>query len=76
MIFFRTADDYVHHIGKARATDAPLPEFVVDLGRDDQLPRIGVKKAFDDSLDVAVGDDVAVADKHGKAPFQWCWSCR
>jgi len=66
VIVFGDADDDVHHIRKAAAADAALAELVVDFSRNDQLPGIGIEEAVDDGLNVAIGDDVAVADEHGR----------
>ena len=65
VVSFGDADDDVHHIRKAAAADAALAHFVVDLGRHDELPGVLIEQVEDDPFDVAVGDDVAVADEHG-----------
>jgi hypothetical protein len=65
VISFGDADDDVHHIRKAAAADAALTHLMVDLGRNDELPGILLEQVEDDALDLAIRDDVAVADEHG-----------
>src|SRR5690348_6329368 len=64
MIFFRHPDDRFHHIREAAATASLLPERMIDLRRNDELPGIGIEKRDDRGLDLLLLDDVAVADQH------------
>jgi len=74
MVVFGDPDYGFHHIWKAAATAAALAERMVDLGRHDELPRIGVEQRPDGLLDFLVRDQVAVADQHSKArsPLTHC----
>jgi len=66
MVVFGDPDYGFHHIWKAAATAAALLKEVIDLGRNDELPRITVEKLADRALDFLLGDQVAVTDKHQK----------
>jgi hypothetical protein len=68
MIILGDPDDKVDHIGKAGTTLAALFESAKHLGRYDDLPGIGLQKFGHDRLDLLVGDDIAMANEHGKAP--------
>jgi hypothetical protein len=43
VVFLRDTDNRFHHIREAAATAATLGKRVIDLGRDDELPGIGVE---------------------------------
>ena len=64
VIIFRDPDDNVHHIWKAAAASSTHGDGVIDLCRDDELPRIVNEKLGDSVLDVAFRDHIAVADEH------------
>ncbi len=70
MISFGDPNDNVHHIGETLTAGAALAELMVDLGRNDELPRLHIEKASDDLFDVAVSDDVAMTDEHGQGPWR------
>jgi hypothetical protein len=67
VVLFCHGKDNVHHIRNAAGAFAALVEFPVDHGRDDDLPGILAQQAQDNLLDIPVGYDVALADKHGQA---------
>ena len=64
VVLFRHLDDDVHHIRHAARAFVPLVQGLVDHGGNNDLPGIFGKKLLDDPLEVAVGDDVALANKH------------
>src|SRR5690606_32016819 len=57
MVFFGYPDDRFHHIWEAAATAATLLHRMVDLGRDDELPRILVQQRDDGLLYLFLGND-------------------
>ena len=54
MVVFRDADNNVHHIRHATTAFSTAVEFLVDLGRDDQLQWIGSQQVQNDVLDECV----------------------
>ena len=70
VVVFRDADDNVHHIRHAAAAFGAAAELGIDLGRDHQLPRIGLEQIEDDILNLLAGNHVALADEHGGATGQ------
>ena len=63
VIVFGDAGDNVHHIWEASAAAAHFPQLMVDLGWDDELPRVVVEEAADHRFHVARRDDVALANE-------------
>jgi hypothetical protein len=70
MIFFRRADDQIHDIRETAATAAPFAHRMIDLGGNDELPTVIIKKLDDDVPDFPVGDVIAAADEHSKETCQ------
>lgn len=68
MKIFCDIKDYVDHVRNATRAFAALVEFPVNHGRNDQLPGIRLEQAADDPLDLAIGDHIALADKHSFSP--------
>lgn len=69
MVIFGNPNDRFHHIWEAAATTATLVEPVVYFRRDDELPGVDLKKLDDHGLDLLLGYDVAMANKHVTSPF-------
>jgi len=67
MVVLGYPNDRFHHIWEAAATAAALAQEVIDLGRHDELPGIGVKKFEDRHLDFLLRDDVAMTNQHSSA---------
>src|SRR5690606_30220409 len=65
VILFGHPNDRFHHIWEAAATPATLRERMIDLGGNQELPRILVEQRNDGRFDLLLRDPVAVADKHG-----------
>jgi len=61
---FGDPNDRFHHIWEAAATATALLQRMIDLGRHDKLPRILLEQLDDRLLDLLLGYQVAVADKH------------
>jgi len=64
MIALGHPNDRFHHIWEAAATATALLQGVIDLRRHDELPRILFEQVDDRLLDLLLGNQVAVADKH------------
>ena len=63
--------DNVHHIWETATATAALAQRMIDLGGDDDRPRVGAEELADDPLDLAARDHIAVADQHdAKGRFQ------
>jgi len=70
VVLFGDLGDDVHHIRDAAAAFAALFKLPIDLGGDNDGPRIGVQELEDDVPDFPVGDDIALANEHwAKAGF-------
>jgi hypothetical protein len=57
-------NDRFHHIWEAAATATALLQRMIDFRRHDELPGIPVQKLDDRLLDLLLGYQVAVTDKH------------
>ena len=66
VVLFRHGDDNVHHIRNAAGAFATLGQLPVNHRRYDDLPGILTQKPDDNMLDLPVGDNIALADKHGQ----------
>ena len=63
---FGDPNDRFHHIWEAAATATPLLQGMVDLRRHDELPGVLLEQLDDRLLDLLLGYQVAVTDKHRK----------
>jgi len=66
VVGFDNAYDAIGYRGNAAAALALLLERPENLGRNDELPWILVEKPDNGPVDLLVGYDVAVTDKHGE----------
>jgi len=62
MIFFRHLYDGFNDIWEAATAAAALLHGMINLSRNNQLPRIRVEKFNDSILDFLLGDNVAMAN--------------
>jgi hypothetical protein len=62
MIFFRHLYDGFSDIWEAAAAAAALLHGMVNLCRNNELPRVGIEKFNDSILDLFLGNDVAVTN--------------
>lgn len=62
VIFFRHLYDGFNDIWEAATAASPLLHGMVNLCRNNELPRIGVEKFNDSILDFLLGNDVAMAN--------------
>jgi hypothetical protein len=62
VIFFRHSYDGFNDIWEATTAAAALFHGMVNLGRDNQLPRISIEKFNDRILDLFLRDNVAMAN--------------
>jgi hypothetical protein len=70
MIFFRRANDEIDDVRETTATAATFAHRVIDLGRNDELPTVFVKKLDDDVLDFLGSDVIAAANEHSQKTCQ------
>jgi hypothetical protein len=64
MVFLGYPNDRFHHIWEAAATAPALLHRMIDLGRNDKLPRILVEQRHDRLLYLFLGKYVALTDQH------------
>jgi hypothetical protein len=64
MIILGYPNDRFHHIWEAAATATTLMNRMIDLGRDDKLPRVLVEQFHDCLLDFFLRYDVALTNQH------------
>jgi len=62
MIIFRHLYDGFNDIWEAATAAAAFLHGMVDFCRNNELPRIGIEKFNDSTLDLFLGDDVAMTD--------------
>jgi len=64
VILFGYPNDRIHHIWEAAATATTLLQRMIDLRRNQKLPRVIIEKRYDRLFNFLLRDDVAVTDQH------------
>ncbi|KXF77433.1 hypothetical protein ATN84_08620 [Paramesorhizobium deserti] len=72
MIFFGHFYDRFDNVWEASTAAPALLQGMVDLGRNNKLPAIFVEEPDDGVLDLFLGNNIAVADKHQNAKPMRC----